>query len=247
MRMQRVAIILLVLGLIVGMEVMLMNHCTRQDTALPLATPEPAATPETAQAQITPEAVESTTPAAVPTTGGSTSPPMPAGGTGQTQTQATTPPAAAATRAPTQAPQPTQAPTQAPTAPPTDPPVTQTVTASNSFSSDTGVGLNLGVSWQAVDNGDGTTTISIVGTIYSYTVNVMALPISINFSGYSQSVTGNSINITSSTITSNRLFSTSMTVATGTSGTMTVSWSYNGTYQDTELGTITATDFVWTN
>ena len=126
------------------------------------------------------------------------------------------------------------------------------MTASNSFSSDTGTGVNMAVSWTATDMGNGTTRLTINGTVNSYSLQVMSQPVSISFSGYAKSLMGNSIDVSNNgSISSSTLFSTTMDVATGTSGTMNVVWSYNGTYgtgdNQVSLPTITASDYVYTD
>lgn len=243
MRLQRIVILLVVLGLIVGLEVMLMSRCSRQENT-PAPTREPIATSEPVRETIAPAATDNPTFTTGPV--GFTSPPMPS----NTPVQVTNPPAP--TVQPTRQPTPTPAPTATPTPPPTDPPeqapgTVHTVTASGSFSSNTGTALNMGVSWQAVDQGDGTTTITVSGTANSYSLNVSGKGVSINFGGYSTSVTSNAVNVTSSTPVQNSIFSTSLNVPTGTAGTMTVTWNYNGAYGDTSLPTITASDYVYTN
>ena len=238
MKTKRVAIVLLVLALVVGAEALLMSSLTGNGGGGPAATPLPSASPE---ATDLPAAVTPTVPPAMTNTfrPGFTSPPNSVG------TENTSP-----TRAPaTKAPEPTKAPATAtpkPTAPPTEPPPSERVTASNSFSSYTGVGLNMSVSWTATDLGDGTTRLSINGTVNSYALEVMSLPVSISFSGYTRSLMGNSISAGDG-LHSNGLFSTSIDVPTGTSGTMTVTWNYNGTYSGTEIADVTASDFVYTN
>ena len=237
MKTKRVAIILLVLALVVGAEALLMSSLTGSGGNGPAATPQPSASaaPTDEPAAATPTAPPAMTSTFRP---GFTSPPNSVGNN------------ASPTRAPaTNAPEPTRAPATAtpkPTAPPTDPPPSERVTASNSFSSYTGVGLNMSVSWTATDLGDGTTRLSISGTVNSYALDVMSLPVNISFSGYSRSLMGNSISVGDG-LHSNGLFSTSLDVPTGTSGTMTVTWNYNGTYSGTEIADVTASDFVYTN
>lgn len=239
MKLQRVIVLLLVLALVIGLEVVLMTKCSGgPETAEPTQTPAATEPAEATAAPTQPPAV--TTP--VP---GYTSPPAPAApNSGNNNTGTSTPTQAPApTQAPTQAPPPTQAPTQAPPA--------GTVTASNSFSSDTGTGVNMTISWTATDMGNGTTRLTINGTVSSYSLQVMSQPVSISFSGYAKSLMGNSIDVSNNSISTNSLFSTTMDVATGTSGTMNVVWSYNGTYGSGEnqvsLPTITASDYVYTD
>lgn len=246
MRLQRIVLLLLVLLLVIGLEVTLMSRCSSDETDGPghAVTVTPSAPPATNEPNTTP-----TVPPIVVNTPqpGFTSPPLST---------------AIPTRPPTQPPAPTSPPTQrpTPTSAPTQPPPTQppaptvppaSVTASGSFSSDTGAGINMAISWQAVDQGNGTTRLRITGTVNSWSLQVMSQPISISFSGYSKSLMGSSVNYSGGSMASNSLFSTEMDVATGTSGTMTVTWSYNGTYgsgdNQVTLPTITASDYVYTN
>lgn len=247
MRMQRILLLLLVLLLVIGLEVVLMSRCSREEPAGPggaIATPTPGMT----QTTETPDDTAPTVPPIVVNTPvpGFTSPPL-----------TTVPPTRPPTQPPaaTQRPAPTNPPTQAPTAAPTNPPPPTvppaSVTASGSFSSDTGAGINMTISWQAVDQGNGTTRLRITGTVNSWSLQVMSQPVSISFSGYSKSLMGGSINYSGSAMGSNSLFTTDLDVATGTSGTMTVTWSYNGTYgsgdNQVSLPSISASDYVYTN
>lgn len=217
---------------IVVVLALLLSRCGRADDSAD--TPEATATPSSSAVEVvTPEAEATATPVpSVSPTANVT--PAPA---------ATT----AATTAPTATPSPTPSPTPTPTAAPTPTPIVGTLTAQGSFSSDTGTSLNMAVNWSAVDNGDGTTTISLSGTVTSYSLSVMANSVSISFAGYSASTTAQSISVESSTYTISNLFSTSLTVPSGTAGDMTVTWNYNGTYSDVTLDTITATDYVYTS
>ncbi len=69
---------------------------------------------------------------------------------------------------------------------------------------------------------------------------------SISFAGYSASCTSNNIDVSSGPAVSS-LFSTSLTVPTGTAGTMDVVWNYNGEYSGVSLPTVTASDYVFTD
>ena len=222
MKTRRVIILLIALGLIVFLEAMLIARCSRPDAVpAPMVTAEPAETP----------APEITAPPA--TVPDYTRPP-------QTIPPVTEPPAT---------PTPTAVPTPTPTAEPTPTPAPEvdTLAGAGSFGSDTGTSLNLGVSWSAVDHGDGTTTITINGSVTSYSLQLGATSVSIDFEGYSVSVTGNSINADGSSLVTNGLFSTTMTVPSGMAGTMTVAWGYNGSYEETDLGTVIASGFVYTD
>ncbi len=252
MKTRRIVILLLALGLIVALEGVLVGRLDRRDTAQapqpPAVTAPPAAGADGLTATQPPVASPiATIPQFTPlpedllATPTPTAPPPVITPTPVPPTKAPTPTPVPPTKAPTPTPVPTPSPTPTPL-PPTD-----TVTAADSFGSDTGTPLNMGVSWRAVDHGDGTTTISISGTVTSYTLQLGVTAINVSFEGYSASATGSSVNVNSSSLVTNSLFSTSMTVPSGTAGNMTVSWGYNGRYGEVSLGTITATGFVYTN
>lgn len=253
MKLQRVAILLLALGLVVALEVVLMNTFTGGGGSAEV-TPTPSTVPsgESTPVPTAPLAV----PSVMPTLPGFTSPPLGGGGNNSgggnnnnnnntnnnnnnnnnNNSTRTNPPN------PTQRPNPTAAPTNPP--PPTDPPGTSV--GSGSFSSNTGTGLNMSVSWEAREQGGGTSRVYINGTVNSYTLYVMSQPVSISFGGYSTSVMGKALNVTdSASQTSTSLFSTYIDVPSGTSGSMTVSWRYNGTYSDVQIDNIVASGNVY--
>lgn len=232
MKVRRIVILVVVLLLIIGFEVFLMNRLSRPDTA---SVPEPTAEPEATQEPVAPVVPQ---PVQTDNTPGSTSPPAPPVVNLPTATQAP-----AATAAPTNAPTPapTEAPTPAPTAPPSD-----VTTGSGGFSSDTGTSLNLSVDWTAVDHGDGTATVTITGSVVSYELHVMAQSVSISFGGYSASCTGSSIDYSGGGMSVSHLFSTSMTVPSGTEGNMSVTWNYNGVYNEIPLSSVTASGYAYT-
>lgn len=244
MKAQKIAVLLVVLALIVGLEVVVMNRCTRADSAAqPAASATPSDTPD--QNPSAPELPVAAT--AQPTAPGYTSPPGNIGGT-PTRPPATNPPANTQTvtdpPAPTPAPTEPPAPTQAPTEPPAGS-VGSTI-SSDSFSSNTGTGLNMSVTWKATDLGGGMARLEITGTVNSYELSVTALPVSISFGSYSTSVTGNSIQVSGGGLSSNTLFSTTLDVPVDSADTMTVSWRYNGSYSDVSLPEITASGYVYT-
>lgn len=247
MKLQRVVVLVLVLSLVVGGEIVLMNTLTNRDSA---AVTLPSASP-TAQADTA--GVSTPQPAtAEPTMPGYTSPPASSGGStysdnsnsdaASNQSAATDPPSNSNNNTTTAA---TEAPV---TAPPTEPPASGvgSILASNSFSSNTGVGLNLNVSWQATDLGGGRARISVSGSVSSYDLDVMALPVTISFAGFSTTVTGSSISVGSG-MSTNPLFSTSFDVDAGAAGDMTVSWNFGGTYSDVDLPQVVATGYVYTS
>lgn len=244
MKLQRTVILLLVLALVVGLEAVLMNVFVREEDS---ASGAPVPTPEsTADASVaTPTAV----PTIVPTMPGFTSPPLgwTSGNTGgnssnnssnnnnssSQQTKKPSPTQAPATPKPTEPPPPTQAP--------------GTILGSNSFSSNTGTSLNLNVSWEARDQGNGKCRVYITGTVSSYSLQVISHPVTITFGDYSTSVNGSSLNVSSGGMKTSNLFSTYLDVPSGTEGDMTVSWRYKGTYGDVEIDSITATGPVYTS
>lgn len=254
MKLQRAIILMLVLSLTVGAEAMLMSHLTGRSTAEltpPAATPVPSAVAET-----TPTPGISTPAVTLP---GFTSPPANRTGTTSSTNNTTNNNTSSDNynnsdndysydndndndndyyqeEVPA-------------TAPPTEPPSSGvgSILASDGFSSDTGVGLNLNVSWQAVDLGGGRARISVSGSVSSYALAVMSLPVTISFGGYSTTVTGNSIDISSGAgLTTSSLFSTSFDVDAGSAGDMTVTWSYGGVYSQVELPEIVASGYVYT-
>ena len=124
-------------------------------------------------------------------------------------------------------------------------PVPTPAPSDGSFQSNTGTNLNLVVSWRTEDLGIGNTRVYVNGTVTSYSLQVMATSVSISFGSYSASATGSAIMLedgVSKTETS--LFSTSLDVPKGTSGTMTVDWAYRGTYSGVSLPNIQASGEV---
>lgn len=254
MKMQRVAIIVLALSLIVGVEAVLMGHLTGRETAdvtVPVAAASPSVSPDEAA---TPTPIATMPVTAIP---GFTSPP--AGRTGTSSNSSNSSNTTSSNNSSSNSydddddydyDDDSDYYEESPaTAPPTEPPSSGvgSILASDGFSSDTGVGLNLNVSWQAIDLGGGRARISVTGSVSSYSLAVMSLPVSISFGGYSTTVTGNSIDISSgSGLTTSSLFSTSFDVDAGSAGDMTVSWSYGGVYSQVELPEIVASGYVYT-
>ena len=245
MKLQKIAILLAAMGLVVALETVLSRSLVREDTAAavpPVAT-QTAATPEATLPLGSAAPVNTIAPIAP----GYTSPPAYNPNSAPTQKPAQE-------SSPTQRPEPTQAPAPDPTEPPpptpepTEPPegsIGSTLSSGN-FASSTGTGLNISIAWKATNLGDGKARIAINGSVNSYSLSVMSLPVSISFGNYSASVTGSSINVPNDTITSNSLFSTSIDVDAGYAGTMTVSWSFNGEYSGVALSDITASGYVYT-
>lgn len=148
--------------------------------------------------------------------------------------------------APTQAPTPppaTPAPTPVPTPPPTPLPTAEPTPAPSdgSFSSNTGTNLNLIVNWRTEDLGNGSTRVYVDGKVSSYSLYVMGTTVTVSFNGQTVSASGNPITLDDSVpLTESSLFSTTLDVPRGTSGTMTVDWAYNGSYSGTALPMISA-------
>ena len=233
MKLQRILIIILVMCLVVALEVVLMNHFSK-DEAAPAPTLEPAPTEQAA-------APVQQAPATDAPPVGFTSPPSNPGGGSTTTTSDTSSNNNTTQSAPTTPPA-----TPAPTTPPrpTDPPTTGTVVNSGSFVSNTGVGMNTSISWQAADQDNGTTRIYITGDVNSYSLNVMGRTVTISFAGYSTTVTSSSISVPEGGMVTSHLFFATLDVPTGTAGDMTVSWDYNGEYSGTSISAVTATGYV---
>lgn len=242
MKLQRTAILFLVLALVVGLEGVLINRLTRPETASRIPVSTPVSSPE-GENPVTPTAV----PTVVPTMPGYTSPPG-GGSSGSSSNNNSSSNRNSSSNnnssssSATQKPKPTAAPTKKP-----DPTaVPGTSLGSGSFSSNTGTALNMSVSWEARDQGNGKSRIYINGSVNSYTLSVMSQPVSISYSDYSTSLMGSSIDVSTDGMKNTSLFSTYMDVPTGTEGTMTVTWKYNGTYHDVKLETVTASGSVHT-
>ena len=245
MRLQRMGILFLVLALVVGLEVILMTRCTVSGETVSA----PTVTPPQSTADVSTATTPTAIPTVIPTMPGFTSPP---GGSGAStgssnnnnsssnnnnsssnnnKPKATQAPA---TPKPTEKPQPTQRP--------------GTSLGSGDFSSNTGTNLNMNVSWEARDQGDGKCRVYITGTVNSYRLSVSSKPVSISFGGYSTSVNSSKVNVSSNdSMVSSSLFSTYLDVPSGTEGTMTVVWKYNGTYHDEAIDEIEASGSVWTS
>lgn len=203
-----------------------------------LVTQQPQTLEQPAQVPVMTQSPQITMPP-VPTQAPVTAPPVP------TQAPVTAPPMQ--TQAPAAAP-PTQAlaPTAAPTAPPTATAAPTAVPASDgSFSSNTGTNLNMTVSWRTEDLGNGNTRVYVMGTVSSYSIDVMNTRVSISFGSYSATATGSAIQVEDdSARRESPLFSTSLDVPAGTSGTMTVEWAFNGSYSGVSLPTVQASGQV---
>ena len=240
MRKGKIIALAIALVIILAGELYLFARCTQGDMPLPAAL-----TGGDQQSGTTPVVSQTAVPAPAVT-----SPPM------FTSPPAYTPPPAYTalpeTAPPTWTPVPTPTATPLPSAPPTDPPPTNapvtpppgTVVSSGSASSSTGTNLNMSISWQAVDMGGGITRVTVSGTVQSYSLQVMGMPVSISLGGYSTSVTGSAINITDDTYSNTNLFTTSFDVPSGTTGTLTATWNFQGTYSGVSLPTVTASGYV---
>ena len=72
-------------------------------------------------------------------------------------------------------------------------------------------------------------------------------PVSISLGSYSTSVMGKGLSVPSGGMQSSSLFSTYIDVPSGTSGTMTVSWRFGGTYSDVQIDDVVASGTVYTS
>ena len=205
-----IALVVVIL-LLLALEIFMMTRCSREETAVQ----QPANFPAQSEQFVAPTAL----PTDVPTD---------------------TPAPVQDTPVPTLAPTPMPSPTLAP--PPTPEPTVApgTVVASGTASSDTGTNLRLDVKWEATDMGGGTTRLSITGTVHSYRLQVMGRDVTVKFGSHSTTVKGNAIMIDENVESNTELFSTTMDVSTGETGTLEVSWEYNGTYSKVSLPTVNA-------
>ena len=236
MRLQRAAILFLVLGLLVGFEVVALDRFTGEETVAAPPTNQPVATQEI-------QATDVPVPTVIPTQVGFTSPPGPSGNSSSSSSinKSSSSSSNKSSSSSSNKPKATSKPTKKPD--PTS--VPGTAISSGSFSSSTGVGMNLNVSWKAQTYND-KARIYITGTVNSYSLSVSARSVSISYNGYSTSVTGKSINVSGNSQQSNELFSTHLDVPLDSSGTMTVTWKYNGTYHDTDIPEVVASGNVFT-
>ncbi len=146
------------------------------------------------------------------------------------------------TMAPPTVPPATPEPTQAPATPaPTPEPTPTPPPSDGSFTSNTGTNLNLTVSWRTEDQGNGTSRVYVTGKVTSYSLQVMGTKVNITLGGYSTTANGSAIMLGSDVgRTESDLFSATLDVPTGTSGTLSVDWAYKGTYSGVSLPNINA-------
>ncbi len=242
MKKSKIIVFAIALVLILGVELYLFVQCSRSDRTLPQTLSQQNENTEQTFKPLQNE------PAAQTNSGsafGYTSPPY----STKAPTQQLPPPTAEpVTQEPTATAVPQSAPpTAEPPVPETAAPVPQTTgsaTTSGSASSNTGTGLNMTISWQSEEIGGGTTRLSISGTVQSYSLQIMSQPVAIQLGGYSTSVMGNSINVTEDNYTETPLFSAVLDVPSGTTGTLTVTWNYQGTYSGVSMSEITASGFI---
>lgn len=144
---------------------------------------------------------------------------------------------------PTATPEPTPEPTAtpAPTVPPTPTPLP---TYSGSFASDTGTGLNMSVDWETENLGNGTTRIHLTGKITSYSLVIMGSSVKITLGDSSTTSQAPAFNIGENGQVTSDLFTADLDVPTGTQGTLTVDWNFNGTYSGVQLAHVIATSDV---
>lgn len=213
MKTRRVIILFTVLALIIAAEAILLARCNRDSSSEPTATPASETSPTpTAVLTPTPTAIPSATPAITPT------------------------PTAVPT--PTVTPTPTAAPT--PTATPAPTPTPGTYVASGTFSSNTGTAINLQVNWTSYDDGAGNTVISLTGSLDSYSLSVSSRynGVTVTFNGNTTYFSTDAISVTDGTHAVSTLFSGTITVPQGTSGTMQVSYAFRGSYGGVDMPTI---------
>jgi hypothetical protein len=213
MKTRRLIILFTVLALIIAAEALLLARCNRDRGSKPTAAPASETSP-------TPTAVFTPTPTAIPSA-----------------TPAMTPaPTAAPT--PTATPAPTAAPT--PTAKPAPTPTPGTYVASGNFSSNTGTAVNMQVNWTSYDDGAGNTVISLTGSLDSYSLSVSSRynGVTVTFNGNTTYFGTDAISVADSTHAVSELFSGTITVPRGTSGTMQVSYAFKGSYGGVDLPTI---------
>lgn len=212
-----IALLIIVLIAVIGLESYLLFFRDRQQSA---------GTPSTVVSSVT-MAPEQTQPAVVPEPAENTPEPAP------TPVPVTPEPTAVPT------PEPTAVPTPEPTPEPTPAP------SDGSFSSDTGTSLNLIVNWRAEDLGNGTTRVHVDGTVSSYSLYVTGTSVTVSFGGQTVTASGNPITLDESVSrTETGLFSATIDVPKGTAGTMSVDWAYKGTYSGVSLPTISASGEV---
>lgn len=170
---------------------------------------------------------------APPATAAPTQPPA-------TPVPAPTQPPATPAPAPTQAPPATATPTPTATPAPTAPPV-----SNGSISSNTGTGLNLYVSWRTEDLGNGTTRVYVDGSVSSYSLYVGGTTADISLGGVSTTASCSAITVEdTTTAVTTGLFSTHLDVPRGTSGTLSVTWNFRGSYSGVSLPTVNASGSV---
>ena len=253
MKLQRVAILLLVLSLTVGFEAVMLDRFTSEEISIdqPVSTPVPSSD---VQASDVPAQTPVPTFVAVPTMPGFTSPPLGGGSSGgggggsSSNSGGSSSNNNNSSNNNSSSSKPTAKPTAKPTNPPPPTEKPGTSVGSGSFSSNTGTNLNMNVSWEAREQGSGKCRVYITGTINSYSISVASHPVSISFGGYSTSTMGKSLNVSNNgSMTSSSLFSTYIDVPSGTSGTMSVSWRFGGTYNDVEITDVEASGNVYTD
>ena len=266
MKARRLILLFALLLVVIGLEVLLLSHCSRQKPVpgpeavetQPLETESPLSKPYIRPSLATPAPTEAATgepgETARPTPNMDPLVMTPAPAADSTPSPSPSP-IPAMTPAPTPAPTPTPVPSPTPTPPPTPSPTPAPTpvpagvgTGQGTFSSNTGTSLDMSVTWAAYDNGDGTTTITVSGDIASYSLDLSALysAASIDFAGYGVVCDTLGTYVAPGEYSVNHLFTTSFSVPTGTAGDMTVSWRFGGSYGGVQLPYITASGYVST-
>lgn len=144
----------------------------------------------------------------------------------------------------TATPMPTPVPVTDTPIPTAEPTPTAVPASTGSFSSNTGTALNMNVDWRTEDLGNGTVRVYVTGKIVSYSLDVGGTSVTVTLNGQSTVCSVGSLLVGDGTLTTTDLFSTSLDVPAGTSGTMTVDWFFNGSYSGVSMPHITASGTV---
>lgn len=149
------------------------------------------------------------------------------------------------TPTPTPRPTPTPAPTPTPQPTPTPTPPPASDLGTGSFSSNTGVGLDLVVDWAAGAAADGSSSVTFAVSLSSYSLYTDSLPGALTLTVGSETYTFDTPSVSYDGHTQiNTPFATkTVTVPAGTVS-VKAEWFYRGTYSGTYLESITATGTV---
>ena len=148
-----------------------------------------------------------------------------------------------ATPAPTPAPTPTPQPVVIPSPPPTEAAYGSSL-GSGSFSSDTGVGLNIRADWSAKTLSSSQAEVTVAVSVNSYSLHLVAVPkaVNLNLGGQYTSLDAPAIDYDGSgsinTPLASKTFTVDLSEGESTSLHLDVVWSFGGTYQELELPSI---------